>query len=624
MGKNDRNFEMVAQEAQRLVDRGMTVKKAAKRLKCSVSTLERYGVRAGRRGRLAADGPALTVSLPAMHATAAPAAVADDTDLPDGVTVEDGRVVVSDDAMRDAVAAAKMERAAARLECGRVVDSARHFLAAKYPYYETCLYMLRWVWDAPGVDTLAVDDEGRIFINSMWLTEHADDTGEIDFDGLSPKMAVVAGLMHEVNHLVRFHMDRCGERDRQLFNKAGDLEINTDLDNYGFLLPPNCLRVSQYNDQVEKLAEKMGSLPKEVAAAFPLTEGLNAEEFYDRLKTLKEFLQEKRDEQKGDDDDDGDEGSEGGEGGEGGEQGGGQSGGQGGGDGGEGDDIDDLLADLLGEKPGLGSGKCGRCASGGQKSSEDERQAATGDGQEVEAMSSSDIADMMRQTAHDIVEQAMKNPGSVAGGMLRSAKKLLNPVVPWENVLSKHVRDAFERAAEGLEEVTYSRPDPRVGALRPGESTVLRPGKIYHQPKVSIVIDTSGSMGDHQITAAVTEAGGIIDRALSGAEVNVLSCDYDPGAMQKITSANHIELTGGGGTDMGRGIEAVQQNAPESDVIIVLTDGYTPWPDEQPGRAKVVIGIIGGDAHDGLDEYQSLADACPSWSTPLHIPVTNK
>ena len=45
-------------------------------------------------------------------------------------------------------------------------------------------------------------------------------------------------------------------------------------------------------------------------------------------------------------------------------------------------------------------------------------------------------------------------------------------------------------------------------------------------------------------------------------------------------------------------------------VVIVLTDGLTPWPD-QPGRARLICAVITARAPSGT----------PPWATTVHIPV---
>jgi predicted metal-dependent peptidase len=109
-------------------------------------------------------------------------------------------------------------------------------------------------------------------------------------------------------------------------------------------------------------------------------------------------------------------------------------------------------------------------------------------------------------------------------------------------------------------------------------------------PDAAVVLDTSGSMSSDLLARALVEIKGIL-RAVGQRKVPVLCCDAAVhGGVQRVSSAFNVEITGGGGTDMGVGIEAAQKL--RASVIIVLTDGYTPWPAEPPKGAQLVIGIL--------------------------------
>jgi predicted metal-dependent peptidase len=71
----------------------------------------------------------------------------------------------------------------------------------------------------------------------------------------------------------------------------------------------------------------------------------------------------------------------------------------------------------------------------------------------------------------------------------------------------------------------------------------------------------------------------------------VIPCDAAAHGVQRVTSARHVELLGGGGTNMGEGIAAAASLKPRPGVVVVLTDGYTPWPPEPPPM-KVVVGLL--------------------------------
>ena len=59
-----------------------------------------------------------------------------------------------------------------------------------------------------------------------------------------------------------------------------------------------------------------------------------------------------------------------------------------------------------------------------------------------------------------------------------------------------------------------------------------------------------------------------------------------------VRSARDVRLGGGGGTDLCTGINEALTLKPRPGLIAVLTDGYTPWPD-QPTATPIVAVIIG-------------------------------
>jgi len=61
-------------------------------------------------------------------------------------------------------------------------------------------------------------------------------------------------------------------------------------------------------------------------------------------------------------------------------------------------------------------------------------------------------------------------------------------------------------------------------------------------------------------------------------------------------------LAGGGGTDMRPLIAEAAQAKPQPGVIVVCTDGYTPWPSE-PVSVPVVACIT----------HESAMHAVPAW-----------
>ena len=66
--------------------------------------------------------------------------------------------------------------------------------------------------------------------------------------------------------------------------------------------------------------------------------------------------------------------------------------------------------------------------------------------------------------------------------------------------------------------------------------------------------------------------------------------DTDVHTDQHIHNTNQINLAGAGGTNMATGIHAAAQNNP--DAIVVITDGWTPWPQTPPPATRTVIAAL--------------------------------
>ncbi|MFD6553272.1 VWA-like domain-containing protein, partial [Streptomyces sp. NPDC058398] len=211
---------------------------------------------------------------------------------------------------------------------------------------------------------------------------------------------------------------------------------------------------------------------------------------------------------------------------------------------------------------------------------------------------------LRRQTA-DAMRAHQRARGTLPGGWQRWAEQILEPTVDWRQALSGAVREAAAWAG-GAVDYTYRRPSRRTPALR----GVVLPSLRRPLPRVAVVIDTSGSMGDAELAAALAEVTGVLrEVGVRGNRVTVLACDADVQAVSRVTATEQITLGGGGGTDMRVGIEAALATPDRPNIVVVLTDGITPWPDESP-PCRVIAGLIG-----------STAPQPPNWVETVRIPA---
>ena len=199
--------------------------------------------------------------------------------------------------------------------------------------------------------------------------------------------------------------------------------------------------------------------------------------------------------------------------------------------------------------------------------------------------------DALSETEADLVRKAVARAvlccGSVPLLLERWAKaELAPPEIPWERELGTRVSRAVV-AASGSDSYAYDRPSRR--ATQPH---IILPRSVRVVPNAAVVIDTSGSMSEECLWRALSEVNGVT-RAIGQSELTIICCDAAPAPPQSVRNARDIRLLGGGGTDMGAGIARALQLRPRPGVIVVMTDGSTPWPERAPAGTQVVVCLIG-------------------------------
>jgi len=209
---------------------------------------------------------------------------------------------------------------------------------------------------------------------------------------------------------------------------------------------------------------------------------------------------------------------------------------------------------------------------------------------------------LRRQVAQEVIAHA-KQPGTVPAGLLRWAEEILRPKVNWRKMLAAELRRAVAEVA-GAVDYSYRRPSRRSAVAGP----VVLPALRRPVPEVAVVCDTSGSMTESLLAAALAEVEGLLQALGLARQVRVLACDTAVAPAQRVTSARQVQLVGGGGTNMGAGIAAAVALRPRPAVTVVLTDGYTPWPAAAPKGTRVVVGLLGPGA-----------PAAPPWARAVRV-----
>lgn len=193
-----------------------------------------------------------------------------------------------------------------------------------------------------------------------------------------------------------------------------------------------------------------------------------------------------------------------------------------------------------------------------------------------ESCVSEDQAEILRDAvAADVRAHVAKNGiGSLSPGLLiwANARAVQVTPIPWTARFAATVK-ATLRTTTSSGCFDYGSALSR----RQLPNQPLRRKMVKPNPTVGIVVDTSRSMGD---------AGALVLGAVQGIvrKHSKVICYQIDTEVKNRTNGVPRSWTGGGGTDLR---SAIKVAAEECDVVVVVTDGETPWPDAV--RKSVVV-----------------------------------
>jgi predicted metal-dependent peptidase len=447
---------------------------------------------------------------------------------------------------------------------------ARILAARKMPYMAHQVMTLIPV-ERPGLGTMAVDEYCRMYFDPAFL------------EGRDLKHLAFV-VLHEAIHVWSRHAKRSvrllGEKpaaDRLgLWRQAVDAAVNDVLEQSGLRCPDE------------------GITP----AKLGLPRNKTAEEYFDLLMQQAAEQEQQRQQDQQEQQDGADEES------------------QQDGENGEGQDEADQESQDEGQEPGdadsegqegegdqpSGEGQCegdeGQDGSGEEGESDGEPSAAeiggsSADGQERPWEDGPPSAEHPGLAEHDqnLVEAAVakaieqyqeqRGRGSVPGGLARAAAELLHPKVDPARELLAKVKYAVG-CMSGFGDFTYRKPN-----RRQPQGGALLPAHVKPIPRVTVIVDTSGSMEQSDLALALGVIGNALRSLPDPRGLRVLAGDTAVACAKNVFRPEQIELNGGGGTDMAAMIVAACEERPAPKAILVVTDGYTGWPPKPVGPRVV-------------------------------------
>jgi predicted metal-dependent peptidase len=249
---------------------------------------------------------------------------------------------------------------------------------------------------------------------------------------------------------------------------------------------------------------------------------------------------------------------------------------------------------------------CGSGAGGGPRDYEI-------DEQDVNAPAiGQDDKEGVRDTLAIDVAKSAEAGDEVPGELKKWSSSRIKPQVDWRKHLGSRLRSSFA-VASGKKDYSYSKPSRKQEALRQGGINVLLPSmRNPSPPQISVVIDTSGSITAAEIEKYASELFSILSSIGSSGKLNIIGCDTGttgPFQVKQAADIPKLDLRGGGGTDLRKGIDLALQPK-KVDIVIVATDGETPWHEVCPDRTVSFIGLF---------TTEPGARKCPTWMQAVLI-----
>ena len=191
---------------------------------------------------------------------------------------------------------------------------------------------------------------------------------------------------------------------------------------------------------------------------------------------------------------------------------------------------------------------------------------------------SKEEAEQIRQEIKNAMIQsaAAAGAGKVPAGIQRMIKNITEPKMDWRQLVQQEIQ-SIVRNDYSFQRV--NRKSMHSGAILPGmkEATTI---------DVAISIDMSGSIGDEDATAFLSEIKGIMDQ-YEDFRINLWCFDTEIYNWKQITHDEAHELEeyepqGGGGTDFEVNWTFMEENGIQPKKFIMFTDGYPcgGWGDE--------------------------------------------
>ena len=216
-------------------------------------------------------------------------------------------------------------------------------------------------------------------------------------------------------------------------------------------------------------------------------------------------------------------------------------------------------------------------------------------------LSESEAKEIEGQINREIAEsaQAAKMRGKMPGWLQDIVSDIINSKIPWHSKLERYMVNLVKAS------YSWTRPNRRYmpNFYLPSTGTEAAMGCVVYQ------VDISGSISRQEIAHYNGHVKAIREQCMPEKTI-VLYVDTDVHKVEEFGPDDEFQINfySGGGTDMTAGIAYLEKEGIEPDVMVTLTDGYTPWPEVEPSfptvwciSAKHLSSPVGESIHFELD-----------------------
>jgi predicted metal-dependent peptidase len=179
-----------------------------------------------------------------------------------------------------------------------------------------------------------------------------------------------------------------------------------------------------------------------------------------------------------------------------------------------------------------------------------------------------------------------RNQGKLPAGMERLIEETLEQSAPWQQLLRRYLSPFALKT-----DYTWTKPNKKFL-----QYDFVMPGYTSDSLEIVVGIDTSGSIGQKEISLFLNEVRAIMGVAKSYT-IHIIGCDaavHDYFKCTEFSGPIPDKIGGGGGTDFRPVFKEIEKRMLHPSVMVYFTDGYGTFPNSPPPGCHTIWAVVPG------------------------------